>query len=134
MWGLARQGGGAGLLWGGGGAVCCTSKGESITTGWLLQCWGLSKGGLVSFCLFGGGWGCRDRGEERVSWNSGAICHIGMALELPGGPLIAEEFSGHRVGDKEGAWSSREWSEVMAYSSSGRASVSVAGGRVQGGK
>lgn len=36
----------------------------------------------------------RKRGRERkrereLSWNSGAICHFGMALELHGGPPLS---------------------------------------------
>lgn len=45
-------------------------------------------------------------------------------LSYTGGPLIAGEFSGRRVGNKEGFGAAREGSEVAAYSSPGSASVS----------
>lgn len=69
----------------------------------------------------------RQRRGESYLGTPGAICHIGMALKLPGGPLTTGEFSGRGVGRWEGLWSSRERSEVMAYSSPGGASVSWAG-------
>lgn len=57
----------------------------STTTGWLLQGGGLSRG-LVSVCLRGRGLETETEERRELSWNSGAICHIRMALELPGGP------------------------------------------------
>lgn len=94
---------------------------------------GLSKGGCSVFvCVRGGGQEERQRRGESYPGTPGAICHIGMALELPGGPPHSRRVFRSRSGEQGGAWSSREGSEVMAYSSPGGASVSRAGGRVEG--
>lgn len=135
--GLARRGGARGRGWeaererGEGEAVCCTTRSRSTTTGWLLKGGGLSRGAAQYLCVGGGG-GQEERQRRRESYpgTPGAICHIGMALELPGGPPHSRRVFRSWSGEQGGAWSSREWSEVMAYSSSGGASVSWAGGRV----
>lgn len=49
-------------------------------------------------------------------------------LSYTGGPLIAGEFSGRRVGNREGLGVAERGSEVTAYSSPGSVSVSRADG------
>lgn len=92
-----------------------------------LTGWGAVKGGLVSVVSV------QEGVEKRreLSWDSGAICHIGMALELPGGPPHSRRVFRSRSGEQGGAWNSSEGSEVMAYASPGGVSVSVADGRVE---
>ena len=97
-----RWGGEAERERGKGEAVCYTTWSRSTTTGWLLQGWGSVKGGLLSVCMCAGGQEERQRRGESYPGTPGAICHIGMALELPGRPLIAGEFSGRGVGNREG--------------------------------
>lgn len=92
---------------------------------------GVCQGGLVSFCLCRRGAETETEEKSELSWNSGAICHIGMALELPRGPTHSRRVFRSQSGEMGGAWRSREGSEVMAYSSSGGASVSMADGRVE---
>lgn len=50
---------------------------------------GGGHGGLLHVCVW-----CRGAGRKIESYpeTPGAICHIGMALELPGGPPQQESF------------------------------------------
>lgn len=89
-------------------------------------CWGLKERGKKESInrllhkpepLVGGRVGvCASLGErERESYpeTPRAICHIGMALELPGGPLIAGEFSGCGRGDE--GWGPEQQREVRGH-------------------
>lgn len=108
-----------------GEAVCSVTQSRSTTTRMALTGWGSVKGGwLVFVCVGGGREGETDERRE-LSWN-GAICHIGMALELHGGPPHSGRVFRSQSWEQGGAWSSREGSEVTAYSSPGRVSVSGA--------
>lgn len=75
-----------------------------------------------------GGGRKRDRGEERVILELlEQFVTLEWLLSYPGGPSQQESFQVVEWGGGEGLWSSRERSEVMAYSSPGGASVSWAG-------
>lgn len=81
------------------------------------------------FVCVGGRGGETDERRE-LSWN-GAICHIGMALELHGGPPHSRRVFRSQSWEQGGAWSSgvaERGSEVTAYSSPGSVSVSRADG------
>lgn len=70
-----------------------------------LKGWGYVKGGLLSVFVrvCGVGGRKRDRGEERVILElPEQFVTLEWLLSYPGGPLIAGEFSGRRVGDGEG--------------------------------
>lgn len=97
----AGQGKGKGKGTGGGGAGRLKGRGEkekpSATQpgagaqplGGSYRGGGLSKGGCSVFvCVqeVGSGQEERQRRGESYPGTPGAICHIGMALELPGGP------------------------------------------------
>lgn len=58
------------------------------------------------FVCVGGRGGETDERRE-LSWN-GAICHIGMALELHGGPPHSRRVFRSQSWEQGGAWSSRE--------------------------
>lgn len=117
-----------------GEAVCCTTQSRSTTTGWLLKGGGGVLSAFVCVCVCvdglegGGGGRKRGRGEERVILKlPEQFVTLEWLLSYPGGPPHSRRVFRLWRGERGGAGSSREWSEVMAYSSSGGASVSWGG-------
>lgn len=85
-----------------GEAVCCITQSRSTTARMALTGWGSVKGGLASVCMCG-----REGGEERQTRGESypgmeQFVTLEWLLSYTGGPLIAGEFSGRRVGNREG--------------------------------
>ena len=105
--GQARRGAGLGKRTEQGGeegeAVCHTTGCRSSTAGWLFQ-GGSVKGGWLVFVCVGGGGGQEElrRGRESYPGTPEQFVTLEWLLSYPGGPLIAGEFSGRRVGKREG--------------------------------
>lgn len=81
-------------------------EGEHKPSAAQTRATGGREGGCV--CVTGG-----ERERESYPETPRAICHIGMALELPGGPLIAGEFSGCGRGDE--GWGPEQQREVRGH-------------------
>lgn len=111
-----------------GEAACCITQSRSTTARMALTGWGSVKRGLASVCMCG-----REGGEERQTRGESypgmeQFVTLEWLLSYTGGPLIAGEFSGRRVGNREGLGVAERGSEVTAYSSPGSVSVSRADG------
>ncbi len=64
---------------------------------------GVCQGGLLSVCVYvGGGQEERQRRRESYPGTPEQFVTLEWLLSYPGGPLIAGEFSGRRVGNREG--------------------------------
>lgn len=64
--------------------------------------WGSVKGGWFVFVCVGGGQEERQRRRESYPGTAEQFVTLEWLLSYPGGPLIAGEFSGRRVGNREG--------------------------------
>lgn len=94
---------------------------------------------MVGVCQGGGGGGCvgggqeeRQRRGESYPGTPEQFVTSEWLLSYPGGPPHSRRVFRSRSGERGGARSSGEGSEVAAYSSPGGASVSRAGGRAEG--
>ena len=90
---------------------------------------GVCQGGRFSVCVcVGGGQEERQRRRESYPGTPEQFVTLEWLLSYPGGPPHSGRVFRSQSGEQGGVWSSREGSEVMAYSSPGGASVSGAGG------
>ena len=74
----------------------------------------------------------RQRRRESYPATPEQFVTLEWLLSYPGGPLIAGEFSGRRVGNGEGLGAAERGQRSRAYSSPGSASVSRADGQAGG--